>query len=373
VKVTTLASIGIVVEDLDRAVENYARLLDITDWAVHERPAEVLDEMVSHGRRSPGGYRSAFGAAPFDPQGPGPMGGAPRRTPFELVQPLGGETPFNEFLLSRGEGICFLTVQVEDEPHEVAAHFERLGIPVAHHHRVDGSTRTFYDTRKALGGYLLEALAAGSSAPTGLQPSGGEQRHVDGAALRGTDEQGRARTAIPMQGINHFGVVVDDMMEAVEQYHRILGIERFDVKTWQTGFGRLDEPFYREQRPVQHGYFTAQGFAGDFGFEVIQCKYGDSHYNREFTDQRGPGIHHMFPFLTTQEQQWEQVAADMTALGCPVVMGSDLRGGASAYCYYDTFEPLSGFLVEGVWRRFPAKDEYMAPDWTIDYSTLVEG
>lgn len=365
-KITTLASIGIVVADLDQAVENYAKLLDITDWAVHERTADQLGEMVSHGRRSSGTYRSAFGSAPFDPQGPGPMGGEPRHTPFELVQPTGGETPFNEFLLSRGEGICFLTVIADASEQEIADHLQQAGIAVAHRHTVGGHTRTFHDTRKQLGGYLLEVISAGSDAPTGLNAVGGEQRTVDGAALRG------GHGPIPMQGINHFGVVVDDTMEALDWYHRVLGIEKFDIKTWETGFGRLDDPFYRNQKPVQHGYFTAQGFTGDFGFEVIQCKYGDSHYNREFTDQRGPGIHHMFPFLTKEEGQWQQVADDMTALGCPVVMGSDLRGGAAAYCYYDTFEQLHGFLVEGVWRRFPAKDEYMAPDFTVDYATAVE-
>lgn len=371
-KITTLVSIGVVVADLEKAVENYARLLGITQWAVHERGAGQLSEMVSHGRRSDGTYRSAFGAAPFDPEGPGPMGAQPRPTPFELVQPTGGESPFNEFLLSRGEGICFLTVIAEDDEQAIEAHLRNEGIAVAHRHVVDGRTRTFHDTRRQLGGFLLEVLPASSDAPTGLNATGGEQRTVDGAALRGTADDERPRGAIPMQGINHFGVIVDDTMEALDWYHRVLGIEKFDIKTWQTGFGRLDKPFYRDQDPVQHGYFTAQGFAGDFGFEIIQCKYGDSHYNREFTDQRGPGIHHMFPFLTTDEGQWEQVAEDMTALGCPVVMGSDLRGGASAYCYYDTFEPLSGFLVEGVWRRFPAKDEYMAPDWTVDYSTLEQ-
>ncbi|WP_420176531.1 VOC family protein [Luteococcus sp. OSA5] len=364
-KITTLASIGVVVRDLDKALEGYARLLDINEWAVHERGTDQLSEMVSRGRRSAGTYRCAFGSAPFDPEGPGPMGGAPRRTPFELVQPTGGETPFNEHLLSRGEGICFLTLLAEADEAQIRAHFDGLGITVAHSHVVDGRTRTFYDTRKQLGGYLLEVLPASGDAPTGLNATGGEARTLDGAALRG------GRRAIPMQGINHFGVVIDDTMDSVEQYRRILGIEKFDVKTWQTEFGRLDNPFYRDQNPVQHGYFTAQGFVGDFGFEIIQCAYGDSHYNREFTDQRGAGIHHMFPFLTKSQEEWDAVAADMTALDAPVVMGSDLRGGASAYCYYDTFEQLCGFLVEGVFRRFVAKDEYMAPDWTVDFSTEI--
>lgn len=360
-KITTLEKIGVVVRDLDHALEQHARCLDTTVWTTNDLTADRLSAMVSYGRRSAGSYRTAFGRTPYDPQGPGPMGGAPRAVPFELVQPTGGETPFQEFLLSRGEGIGYLTVRAEgaDEA-AIAAHFAALGIPAAHSHVVDGEVRrTFWDTRAALGGYLLEVL------PAAYLPTG-DTRRLDGAALRG------GRRALPMQGINHFGVVVDDTMATLGQYRRILGIERFAVKTWQTEPGRLDNPYYRDLRPVQHGYFTAQGFTGDFGFEIIQCTYGPSHYNREFTDQRGPGIHHLFPYLTTDAGDWAATVESLTALGVPLCMGSDLRGGASEYGYFDTFDRLGGFLIEGVHRRFPAEDRYMAPDWEVDFSTLVE-
>ncbi|SDB80576.1 Glyoxalase/Bleomycin resistance protein/Dioxygenase superfamily protein [Raineyella antarctica] len=359
--ITRLTGIGVVVRDLDRATEQYARLLGIDEWSVADLGADRLSESVSYGRRSAGTYRAAYGATPYDPAGPGPMGGAPRPVPFELVQPTGGETPFNEFLLSRGEGIGWLTVLAEgiDEA-GIGEHFAGLGIRPAHSHVVDGTVRrTFWDTRDLLGGYLLEVV-------TSAQVPAGEPVTYDGAALRG------GRRALPMQGINHFGVVVDDTMATIANYHDVLGIEKFAIKTWQTEEGRLDSPYYRDIKPVQHGYFTAQGFAGDFGFEVIQCTYGPSHYNREFTDQRGPGIHHIFPYLTMDAADWTASVEAMTQLGAPLCMGSDLRGGAAEYGYFDTFDHLGGFLVEGVHRRFPAEPRYLAPDWEVDFATQVE-
>lgn len=359
--ITRLLGIGVVVRDLDRATASYATHLGIDQWSVADLTDDRLSQMVSYGRRSRGTYRSAHGVSPCDPAGPEVMGQAQRPVPFELVQPTGGETPFNEFLLSKGEGIAWLSVLAEDvDDAGIGEHFAGLGIRRVHSHVVDGAThRTFWDTRAALGGYLLEVVTAASV------PAGETITH-DGAARR------EGRRALPMQGIHHFGVVVDDTMAAIESYHRVLGIEKFAVKTWQTEEGRLDSPFYRDLNPVDHGYFTAQGFTGDFGFEIIQCSYGDSHYNREFTDQRGPGIHHFFPYLTTDQQDWEDTLEAMTDLGAPLCMGSDLRGGASEYGYFDTFDQLGGFLIEGVVRRRPAEPRYMAPDWEVDFATLVE-
>lgn len=360
-KITRLVGIGVVVRDLDRSTEQYARLLGIDEWTVDDLGADRLSAMVSYGRRSAGTYRSAYGTTPYDPAGPGPMGGAPRAIPFELVQPTGGETPFNEFLLSKGEGIAWLTVLAEDTDEAgIGEHFAGLGIRRAHSHVVDGQIRrTFWDTREKLGGYLLEVV-------TSVPERTGERVAYDGAALRG------GRRALPMQGINHFGVVVDDTMATIANYRDVLGIEQWAIKTWQTEEGRLDAPYYRDIDPVQHGYFTAQGFTGDFGFEVIQCTYGPAHYNREFSDQRGPGIHHIFPYLTMDAADWDSTVESLTALGAGLCMGSDLRGGAAVYGYFDTFDQLGGFLVEGVHRRFPAEPRYMAPDWEVDFATVVE-
>ncbi len=341
-----------VVADLEAALRDYARLWGVEEWHVADLGPDRLSDMVSHGRRSEGEFVAALGATTP------PAGGDGRPVGLELVQPRRGESPFQEFLWSREEGIAHLTVRAEGTPEEVAAHFAEQGVGVAASWRQDGRERVFWDTRADLGGHLLEVI-------TGPAEPRGEVRRIDGAALR------EGRDALPIGGIQHFGVVVDDVMATTERYHQLLGIETFDVKTWQDEPGRLDAPCYRDQRPVHHGYFTAQGAAGDVGFEIIAMKYGDAHYNREFTDDRGPGIHHLFPFLTTDEPEWERVVADMTALGAPLCMGSELRGGAATYGYFDTWDALRGFLVEGVVRRRPAEPRYMEPDWRIDYSTTV--
>ncbi|QPK79116.1 VOC family protein [Corynebacterium lizhenjunii] len=346
-RTTQLKRIGVVVSDLDQAVASYGKIYGIQSWQFADAaPADA----TSHGRRTlrtPGTWRSALGTTLPQEDAPGPFGNPAQSVTFELIQPTGGETPFNEQLLSKGEGITF--IQVAAEGGDPAEHFAQLGITAAYSASIGGQCRTWWDTRKQLGGFYVEMVP------------------VDAPAA----EPAPADTALlPAQGIYHFGVLVDDVMEVLPHYRDIFGLESFDMKTWESGEGRLDAPQYRGNTdPV--GYFTAQAHAQDFGFEIISMKYGSCHYNREFLDHRGPGIHHIFAWMTTQEQQWEELTSAMTAAGYPVVMGSPLRAGAAEFGYFDTFDALGGYLVEIVIRRFQGKPEHMSPDWIVDYSEAV--
>ncbi|MDO5700828.1 MAG: VOC family protein [Bowdeniella nasicola] len=343
-KTTKLNRIGVVVRDLEEAMSEYSRILGIDTWQVNDFDGR-LENCRSHGRISAGSYRSARGTTSFAGE-----------VPFELVQPTDGETPFKEFLLTKGEGICFLSVLVDDAT-GIEEHVTSAGLTEAHTHRIDDEvTRTFYDTRPLLGGYLVEYTAT-----TGLP--GAREVTLDGASLRG------GRDPLPMSEVMHFGVLVDDVMAALPYYRDVFGIETFDMKTWQHEFGRLDDPIYRGAHEST-GYFTAQGFVGDFGFEIIQVNYGDCHYNREFTDQRGAGIHHIFGWMTRDEGEWGDTCARAEDLGVPLCMGSDLRGGAAAFGYWDTFWELKGYLVEGVIRRRQPDERFANPDWTVDFTTL---
>ncbi len=130
--------------------------------------------------------------------------------------------------------------------------------------------------------------------------------------------------------------------------------------------GRLDSPQYRG-KSVEHGYFTSQGMCENFGFEIIETTYGDSHYNREFSDRRGPGIHHVYAWMAKDENEWVATIDTMTGLGgrrsawAPPLRG----GGAAEFAYFDTAE--LGFLIEGVIRRRPAEPQYQAPDWVVTF------
>lgn len=347
-KTTKLNRIGVVVYDLDKAITEYQRIYGIQNW---ETANVIPSNAISYSRelsRTPGTWRSAIGTTAVKDNDIGPNGGPARPVTFELIEPTGGESPFNEHLRIKREGICFLQVATEaTDQAQIEEHFSKLGISSIYSAEIDGSTRKFFDTRDQLGGFLVEMV------PT-------PEKHI----AQEIDEP-----PIPIQGIYHFGVLVHDVLKAIPHYRDIFGIEVFETKTWETGQGRLDDPYYRGEKTV-NGYFTAQGHTADFGFEIIETTHGNCHYNKEFFDIRGPGIHHFFGWMTKEDEAWDSIVARMTEAGHPLIMGSPLRGGAAEFGYFDTFDSLGGYLIEIVIRRHTPKEKYAQPDWIIDYGEL---
>lgn len=347
-KATNLNRIGVVVYDLEKTKAEYERVYGISEWGTAE---VVPSNPVSYGRtlsRTPGTWRSAIGTTTPRAGEEGPGGRPAVPVTFELIEPTGGESPFNEHLRIKREGIAFLQIACDaSDEAAIASHFESLGIEQLYTAEIDGQQRTFWDTRDELGGFLVEMVPHT------------EPRNSTGLA-------GDDTAPMPVQGIFHFGVLVHDVLKAIPHYRDILGIEVFEAKTWETGYGRLDKPFYRG-KPADNGYFTAQGAAGDFGFEIIETTYGECHYNKEFFDVRGPGIHHFFGWMTKNDQDWDRVVNDMTQAGHPLIMGSPLRGEAAEFGYFDTFDSLGGYLIEIVVRRRTPDPKFMEPDWIIDF------
>ncbi|HHV22256.1 MAG TPA: hypothetical protein GXZ30_12115 [Propionibacterium sp.] len=353
-KVSTLERVGVVVRDLDAAMSQYAKFLGIDSWQVYDADADEVSDLVSRGRRTTGTYRSAVGSTSVG-EGLNPLDRPLVPITFELVQPTGGETPFNEYLLTKGPGIAWLTVRLADDSpgrDDVPGALAEHGVELAARWTAGGVPRLFWDTRELLGGFLIEVV-------TEALPARGETRTIDGAGLR----DGEA--PLPTQGIHHFGVVVDDVMKLTRNYHDLFGIDVFPISSWRAEYGRLDAPQYWGE-PVEHGYFTAVGLCDDFGFEIIQCTYGDSHYNRDFLDHRGPGIHHLFPFITKDQDDWTEKVRGMRELGATLCMGSDLRGGAGEFGYFDTQDEL-GFVIEGVVRRTAPDPALPGPEFVVDF------
>ncbi|MDT9409587.1 VOC family protein [Corynebacterium rouxii] len=340
-RTTQLSRVGVVVYDLDATQREYERIYGITQW----REQEVhTQDAVSYGRRTvetPGVWKSAVGTV--YPEG---NNGTP--ITFEIIQPISGESPFHEHLRTKREGICFVQICAQGKV-DVRKHFEDLGISRIYSVTVDGQHRDFYDTRSHLGGFLVEMIV--------------------GEPTRVGFPDGQGEGFLPVDGVHHFGVIVHNVLESVEWYRAIFGIERFECKTWESGEGRLDNSQYRGES-VKHGYFTAQGKAEDFAFEIIECSHGPSHYNREFFDIRGPGIHHIFAWMSTDQQEYDDVVHAMTDAGHPICMGSPLRGHAAEFSYVDTFNSLGGYLIELVVRRSTPNPAY-GPDWIIDFKELV--
>jgi hypothetical protein len=224
--------------------------------------------------------------------------------------------------------------------------------------------RHFVDTRDALGGYLVEILVP---RPGSLPAAYGERVSVAGNYTRP-----EGVNPLAVRSVAHFGIVVNDAMEAVREYHRILGVPSFNMREWRTEPGRLEDPYFRGE-PVTHAYFTGITPFKDFGLEIIQPTHGPSHYNRLFRDLRGPGVHHMLLQVTSNEDEWDAVEEWLAGAGMPRIMGAELMRGAMCFCYYDTFDRLGGYLIEGVLSRRPADEDVRRPDFFVDFAALAPG
>jgi len=371
--VDRLYSVGVVVKDLGAATRRYAEIFGIDRWEVRRFGPERLTDVLAHGRPVTPGFRTATGTTRVPPPSGHPLAG-PLSVPvtFELVQPLAGESPFQEFRFVRGQGVSHLALAVQDEAAFEATRrrLAERGIPIAASMTVDGRLRRhFIDTRKTLGGYLVEVrVPLGSTAASGpdlLDLAPDEVWDHSGAYTR-PDGVG----PLPVSGVSHFGVVVHDLMESLRRYHEILGVERWAIRDWRTEPGLLENAFYRGE-PVEHEYFTGLTPFQDFGFEVIQPTFGPSHYNREFRDRYGEGVHHMLLHIETDPEAWDRTRRWLASIGVPLAMGADLMGGATAFCYHDTWAALGGYIVEGVLRRERPDPELAAPEYHIDFAAVT--
>ncbi|OZD68873.1 hypothetical protein CH272_28100 [Rhodococcus sp. 05-340-1] len=363
-----LYSVGVVVRDLHAATMKYAEIFGIDHWEIRDFGPDRLTEASSHGRPTQPSFRTATGTTvPPDAASAISLGNPTIPVTFELVQPSSGESPFQEFNFARGQGISHLTLAMRS-PEEFASLRDDLksnGLDIAASMTVDGTMqRHFLDTRKALGGFLIEVqVPLGSDGQTSVEVS--EVWNHAGAYTR-PDGVG----PVGVQGVNHFGVVVDDVMASLARYNELLGVSRWDVRNWRTEPGLLEYPYYRGA-PVDHEYFVGISLFRDFGFEIIQPTLGPSHYNREFHDRWGEGIHHMLLNVTASLDDWNSTRDWLESIDVPLVMGADIFDGAVSFCYHDTSAALGGYILEATLLKGQSDPSAMEPEYVIDFAALT--
>jgi catechol 2,3-dioxygenase-like lactoylglutathione lyase family enzyme len=94
----SIYQVGIVVSDRDRAVAQYTSLLGITGWRLSDFDEHSAARTIVRGVEAPLSMRLAFAGA--NPE-------------IELIEPVGGNSIYGEWLRSRGEGIHHLAVAVD--------------------------------------------------------------------------------------------------------------------------------------------------------------------------------------------------------------------------------------------------------------------
>jgi hypothetical protein len=217
-----LHSVGVVVRDLELAARRYAEIFDLNDWDINRYDAENLTDVQIRGRTVPPPTFRTATATTNPPRDTGWGGTAEGNSAvtFELVQPLTGESIFQEFRFRRRQGICHLCLAEvsADTFDSIRARLRELGVCLLSSMTVGGRVRRhFFDTRPVLGGYIVEVDVPLDD----REPS----RPSESWDLRRTYTRPRQVGPVPVFGVNHFGVVVDDVMSTMERYHEVFGIE----------------------------------------------------------------------------------------------------------------------------------------------------
>ncbi|MGC9348165.1 MAG: VOC family protein [Anaerolineae bacterium] len=95
-----VAQVAIIVEDLDAAMKTYWELFGIGPWHIYTYGRPLVKEMTYHGE--PADYRMRIALSYLGP------------TRIELIQPLEGNTVYEDFVQEHGYGVHHFGVLVDD-------------------------------------------------------------------------------------------------------------------------------------------------------------------------------------------------------------------------------------------------------------------
>jgi hypothetical protein len=371
----TLRYVTVAVHDAKAMARNYADFYGIERWNVtHVTPAR-LSAMTIRGR-------VPTAPPPFDLDGPVPVPGeygflsAMGSTPsgnltFQLVQPTSGLSTFEEFLVTRGQGVHGICATVLDAAAfaSLRAWLETEGLAPAQSYRLAGADYYYFDMRKLLGSFFVQVIVP--------HRDDWEALPVDEVwdFSRNLTRPADLKIATDATGISHVGVVVDNLSERLPNFARLFGHAVWRGMHWRTAPGSLEDTTNNGQ-PVVHGYFTGRADLATnasglpFGFEVIQPTSGPSHYKEDYLQPLGPGIHHVDLRIPMQDwDEWERVNAWLAgSFGAPTCMSGWLRNHSSLFHYQDTRAKL-GYVTEiSAPRKAPGPRRGWQPDYWYDFS-----
>ncbi len=375
----TLRYTTVVVRDAKAHARRYADFYGITRWNVTHASPDRLEATQIRGR-----VRTA--PPPLDLAGTMPIPGtfgftsAIGSTPsgnltFQLIEPAGGLSTYEEFLITRGEGVHSIFATVVDR----AAFADLRGwlaseqVPLAMSYRLHGADYAFFDMRKPLAGFFVQVVVPHDDGWDRAEPD--EVWDFSAEVARPTD----VKAAVDALGITHFGVVIENLQDTLPNFARLFGQAVWRGMHWRTAPGSLEETTNNGE-PVVHGYVTGRSDLGTnvsglpFGFEVIQPTFGPSHYKEDFLRVLGPGIHHVdvrVPFGDWDE--WLRTNAWLDDnFGAPTCMSGWLRNKSALFRYKDTRASL-GYVTEiSAPRRDNGPRKAWAPDYWYDFSAMAE-
>jgi methylmalonyl-CoA/ethylmalonyl-CoA epimerase len=142
-----IIQVGIVVRDLDRAVEQYCTVYGAGPWSIYTYGPPEMRNGTYRGNPSDWSACIAFTWL-GDRQ-------------LEIIQPLKGPNIYYEFLEKKGEGLHHIKEWVED-PDKTVKEYAQKGVQMIQSGEFDGSYFYYFDTEPFLG-ITLEITKTGGT------------------------------------------------------------------------------------------------------------------------------------------------------------------------------------------------------------------
>lgn len=141
--VYTMHHVGIVVRDIDKAIKRLESLLGVKPANIHPPPKPSINIK-----------KPVWRGKPFEPDHKMVMVQG-RDVAFEVFEPGKGESPWKEFLDSKGEGIHHLAYTVDDIDNEVAK-MVKQGASLLADAKLSGGRAVYLDP--GMGDFILELM-----------------------------------------------------------------------------------------------------------------------------------------------------------------------------------------------------------------------
>ncbi|WP_312431769.1 VOC family protein [Lacrimispora sp.] len=135
----TICQVALVVKDLDKTVEEYAKLFGV------QKPTSfcVPEESEAHTRFQGKPTKTRARLAVFD------LG----QVVLEITEPDEEPSSWKDFLEKNGDGIHHIAFMTKDREAAVK-YFEENGMPVRHYGEYEGGNYTVFDSKEKLGTYV---------------------------------------------------------------------------------------------------------------------------------------------------------------------------------------------------------------------------
>lgn len=159
--------------------------------------------------------------------------------------------------------------------------------------------------------------------------------------LPGGDEQSMSAVAPPTLPlpISQIAIVVHDIDQALERYHRALGWGPWNV--YEHKPPALHDT-YLHGRPTDFTMIGAETHVGEIVVELLQPEDGPSIY-KEWLDSHGEGLHHIAVMRPTPAES-EATRRRFEDMGAGILMEG--RIGETIHFYYLDTEPLLKVIFE---------------------------